>query len=301
MHILHIDQGREMRGGQFQLLMLIRGLKLAGHTQEVLARPSGPLCHSAKDSGFAVASATPQSVLARSAGADIVHAHDAHSHTLAALFSRTTFVVSRRVAFPVGRGLASQWKYRRAQRYLAVSKFVAGELGNAGVEAGKIDVVYDGVSTRPPGHSVSLRSNIVALASRDPAKGRDLVTHAARIAGVPVVFSSDLTRDLQSASLFLYITRAEGFGSAALLAMSLGVPVIASRVGGLPEIVQHEESGLLVSNDPDEIAAAVRRLRSDARLALALAESGRTRVEREFSERRMVERTIESYRRALTL
>ncbi len=76
----------------------------------------------------------------------VVHAHDAKAHTLAALASRKTFVVSRRVAFPVKRTVASRWKYRRATRYLAVSEYVAGELRKAGVPAAKIDVVYDGVS-----------------------------------------------------------------------------------------------------------------------------------------------------------
>ena len=75
---------------------------------------------------------------------------------------------------------------------------------------------------------------MVALSLEDPAKGRDLVERAAVAAGVPIVLSQDLNADLQNASLFLYISRSEGLGSAALLAMSLGVPVIASRVGGLP-------------------------------------------------------------------
>ena len=56
--------------------------------------------------------------------ADIVHAHDARAHTLAAIAARAPFVVSRRVAFPVKRSLLSQWKYRQAKRYLAVSQFV---------------------------------------------------------------------------------------------------------------------------------------------------------------------------------
>jgi len=300
-HVLHIDLGREMRGGQFQILMLMRGLREAGYTQELLVRSAAPLSHLARDSGFAVASARPQAVLASSGVADVVHAHDAHSHSLAALFSRSTFVVSRRVAFPVGRGFPSRWKYGRARRYLAVSKFVAGQLERAGVDRAKIDVVYDGVTTLPSRiDSARPRTNVVALESKDPLKCRDLITKAAGIAGLPVVFSSDLTRDLQSATVFLYVTKSEGFGSAALLAMSLGVPVVASRVGGLPEIVQHEASGLLVSNDPEEIAAAVLRLRSDTNLALALARNGRARVEREFSDSRMVESTMESYRRALS-
>ena len=61
-------------------------------------------------------------------------------------------------------------------------------------------------------------------------------------------------------ALFLYITHSEGLGSAVLLAMAAGVPVIASNVGGLPEIVEHERTGLLTENTAQAIANAIRRL-----------------------------------------
>ena len=56
-------------------------------------------------------------------------------------------------------------------------------------------------------------------------------------------------RHLHEAGFFVYITHSEGLGSGALLAMSAGVPVIASNVGGLPEAIRHGENGLLVEND----------------------------------------------------
>ncbi len=63
--------------------------------------------------------------------------------------------------------------------------------------------------------------------------------------------------------MFVYITRSEGLGSAILLAMSAGVPVVASNIGGIPEIVVDGESGLLVENDAAQIAAAILRLKQD--------------------------------------
>jgi glycosyltransferase involved in cell wall biosynthesis len=100
---------------------------------------------------------------------------------------------------------------------------------------------------------------------------------------------------LKHARLFLYITRSEGLGSAVLLAMAAGVPVIASGVGGLPEIVQHERTGLLTENTPQAIAGAVRRLTEDRALARALAAQARAVVEQEFSVDRMVAGTIGVY------
>jgi glycosyltransferase involved in cell wall biosynthesis len=140
---------------------------------------------------------------------------------------------------------------------------------------------------------------VVALDSDDPAKGRDLMEEAARLTGMAVHFSTDLTRDLVRASMFVYITRAEGLGSAALLAMAMGVPVIASNVGGLSEVLDFGEAGLLTANSPAEISAAMRRVREDSALAQTLIERGKRRVAEHFTSQVMVQRTIESYRRAL--
>src|SRR5205807_110540 len=109
------------------------------------------------------------------------------------------------------------WKYRRAARYLAVSQFVARELEAAGIRKEKIDVVYDGVEPQEGTQDWKPEYPAVALASHDVKKGRDLVEQAAEFAHVPVVFSEDLARDLRRASMFVYITRSEGLGSAVLL------------------------------------------------------------------------------------
>ncbi|HEU0139138.1 MAG TPA: glycosyltransferase family 4 protein, partial [Bryobacteraceae bacterium] len=92
-----------------------------------------------------------------------------------------------------------------------------------------------------------------------------------------------------------YITRQEGWGSGVLLAMAHGVPVIASGVGGLLEVVQPERSGLLVDNQPAAIAGAMRRLLSDASLRALLAEGGYRRVREHFSEEQMINGTLEVY------
>jgi hypothetical protein len=300
--ILHIDMGKEMRGGQHQVMLLLNELKAAGHESVLLARVDGALWKAARAENFLVYPATLRMLWRHSGAAAIVHAHDARGHTLAALVSRRRFVVSRRVAFPVKRGPASRWKYARAARFLAVSRFVAGELERAGIDLEIIDVVFDGVrSSVETGERQVWDSKCpaVALASADPRKGRDLVEQAAQRAGIPIVFSADLERDFQCASMFVYITRSEGLGSAALLAMRMGVPVIASRVGGLPEIVEDGESGILVDNDIEQIANAMQRLQADEPLARTFVERGRLRIENVFAGQHLVQRTLESYRRAL--
>ncbi len=88
----------------------------------------------------------------------------------------------------------------------------------------------------------------------------------------------------------------EGLGVVLLEAMNHGTPVIASRVGGIPDIVEDGVSGLLVPpGDADALAAAVRRLRDDPVLARRLGEAGRRRLRERFSWPAIVRRWLDVY------
>ncbi len=272
MKIVHLDSGREMRGGQWQVLHLIEALAEAGHEQVLVAPREAPLAQRVKIPVRAPLSWWPRG--------DLYHAHDAKMHTWAALLGRRPLVVARRVAFPV----KNRWKYRLADCYIAVSAAVARELRKAGVEERKIRVVYDGVQDL----ARSTRTGaLIAPASEDPMKGSALI----REAGVACTFSEDLVKDLATASAMLYITHQEGLGSAALLAMSASVPVIASRVGGLPEIVKDGETGLLVENTAEAIRAAVARVGELG----PMGEQGREMVRERFLLRHMAAATLRVY------
>jgi glycosyltransferase involved in cell wall biosynthesis len=298
MKILHIDTGATLRGGQRQVLLLLEALRSAGYESILAARPGGALAQTAERAGFAVIEAKLRLIRRYSAQAEIVHAHDARGHTLAALVSRTPFVVARRVAFPVKRSLLSRWKYRRASRYLAVSRFVADMLQQAGINNDRIDVVYDAVAPISQGR-YNPAAPAVALALDDPMKGRDLIEEAATAAGIPVRFSVDLPTDLQEASMFIYITRSEGLGSAALLAMSMGIPVIASHTGGLAEVFEDGISGIYTTNEPAAIASAIGRLRQDPQATSRVISAAKQRIEARFAVNRLLTGTLESYRKAL--
>jgi glycosyltransferase involved in cell wall biosynthesis len=298
LRVLHIDTGRELRGGQRQVLLLMKGLREAGHESVLLALENSPLWRAAVENDLLVHDVKMRSVRKYSGGVDVVHAHDARSHTIAALAAKRVFLVSRRVAFPVSRTFTSRWKYGRAARFLAVSECVAQQLQAAGVPAGKIEVVFDGVEPAAAA-KWGIDYPAVALASADPSKGRDLVEQAAAAAKIQVHYSSDLARDLRRASMFVYITRSEGLGSAALLAMSMGIPVIASRVGGLPEAIVDGASGILVSNDSSEIARAMQGVLENTALTEGLIANARARVAKLFSSEQLVERTLSAYRRVL--
>src|SRR5579885_2629400 len=219
-----------MRGGQWQALYLMEGLAAGGYEQLLLAPRDSALAGEAAARGLnAVALTVP--VAAREARRwDIVHAHTARAHAMAAAFAGRRLVVARRVAFPLRRSAASRWKYGRAAHFIAVSEFVGEVLLGAGVPRERVTVIYDGVplpaSTAAPDAGDRLT---LALDSADPLKGRAIVERAAELAGVPLRFSRDLPADLPGAALFVYITESEGLGSAALLAAAHAVPVVASR------------------------------------------------------------------------
>ena len=141
---------------------------------------------------------------------------------------------------------------------------------------------------------------MVALDSDDPQKSKNIVEQAAALANVPVRFSKNLAQDLPHAAVFVYITELEGLGSAALLAMAAGAAVLASRVGGLPEIVEDGVTGLLTSNEPRTVANGIERLLGDPELAAQLSAAARARVEKQFTIERMVSQTVQVYERMLS-
>ena len=295
---LHIDTGREMRGGQWQVFYLLEGMTKAGHDCTLLSRPGSPLLERARAAGIDARPLRLPELIRIAPSHELVHAHDARAHTLASFLGRPV-VVSRRVAFPVGRSPSSRWKYARASRYIAVSNYVRNILIAAGISDDKIDVVYDGVPL-PPEPRLDSRSRIVAIDSSDPGKGRLLIENAARRAHLEVVFSKNLPADLTEAALFVYVTESEGLGSAALLAMGAGVPVLASAVGGLPEVVEDGVTGLLMpENSSDRIASAMLEMLRDRTRLAQFGRNARERAERAFTTEHMLRNTLSVYEKVL--
>lgn len=92
----------------------------------------------------------------------------------------------------------------------------------------------------------------------------------------------------------------EPFGLVALEAQLAGKPLIATNVGGLPEIVQHEQSGLLIpARSSTGIIESVERLYQDRELAGRLAATGRDRASQRFTSERLTEEVVAVYREVL--
>lgn len=344
--IMHVDSGRSWRGGQRQVFLLATGLHDRGYRTLVVAPAGSPLIHRAERAGLPtyrltlrgewdIRRARELRAVAKEWRADVVHAHDARSHSialLAQLFKRKArLVVTRRVAFPPRR---VRLKYgRRVDAFIAISEAVRQAMVTAGVSANRIEVVYSGVPApqvdRPrdwrrergwPDDAVVCGmvgamtrekglDSVGSIASRLPAEVRTrvrLVLLGAKgkgetsIVGLEVFdagFIGEIHEAVAGLDLLWHPARSEGLGTSVIDAMSLGVPPIAFAVGGIPEVIEDGESGILVApGDVDGFAAAVARLVNDDAVRARLGERARKRA-REFDSGAMIERTAEVYKR----
>ena len=216
----------------------------------------------------------------------------------------------------------------QVQKAIAVSPSVAESLIACGLARTKIQVIPNGVdlahfapvtpaTRRESRLSLGIPESefVVAAAARlSPEKGIDTLLGAAGqrkamtflIAGEGPEYAnlqrlcpqnvrllgraSDVRPLLAAANVFAVPSRREGQGIAALEAMASGVPLIASRVGGLADMLTDGETALLVPpGDPDALAAALSRLQSDPRLRRQLAENAKLLVNKTYSLQPMLD------------
>ena len=110
----------------------------------------------------------------------------------------------------------------------------------------------------------------------------------------------DVAPLLSSSDLLLLPSDIESFGLVALEAMASGVPVVASRIGGLPEVVPDREAGYLIeAGDTEGMVAAASRVLSDTDLRARLGAAGRAHAVEHFSSERVVPQFEALYRRVL--
>jgi len=262
---------------------------------------------------------------------DLLHVHEGRSVQVGALRSLRgiPFVVTRRVLRRPKPNWPTRWIYSRASAIVCVSEAVAtvmrGYLNDQHVEAildfapklavnprrvaelrqryaGKLVVGHAGeLDDRHKGQGVILQAARMAQADYphvhflllgsgcDAAKLR---AEARDMPNVEFMGRVDNVGDFYSAmDLFVFPSREEALGSAILEAMSCGVPVIGSRVGGIPEVVQPGENGLLfASGDAGELFRCIVALADDAQLRAKLATQARL-----SAQRRSVEVVAEQY------
>jgi glycosyltransferase involved in cell wall biosynthesis len=110
-------------------------------------------------------------------------------------------------------------------------------------------------------------------------------------------FVEEPARHWTSASVYTQPSRREGLPLAVVEAMAIGLPVVATTVGGMPEVVEDGITGLLVPpDDPEALAAALAELLEDPERARRMGAAGRERVGRAYTMAAMVDRLVDAYR-----
>lgn len=118
---------------------------------------------------------------------------------------------------------------------------------------------------------------------------------AVRFTGLIIQYPFD---ELKHSDIFVSASESESFGLVFAEAMSFGLPVVACRVGGIPEVVADGKTGLLVeANDPSSLAGALLTLLENRQLRIQLGEAGLRRVKDAFQLRATIDATFEAFSR----
>lgn len=100
----------------------------------------------------------------------------------------------------------------------------------------------------------------------------------------------ELFRELQQSDLAVLPSHAESFGLAIAEAQAFGVPVVACSVGAIPEVISHEETGLLVSpQNPSQLAQAIEQCMRAPKRSFEMGQAGSRRIRQQFSSTQSVE------------
>ncbi|MGC8741479.1 MAG: glycosyltransferase [Candidatus Sumerlaeaceae bacterium] len=118
------------------------------------------------------------------------------------------------------------------------------------------------------------------------------VAHAIRFLG----YVEDTPTLLAAIDIFCLPSHWEGLPAAVLEAMHAGLPIVTTRVGGIPELVRHGHEALLIEpRNPQQLAGAICELARNRELAAQLSEAAKARAVAEFSIEAMVKKTAEIY------
>jgi len=112
--------------------------------------------------------------------------------------------------------------------------------------------------------------------------------------------NDEVPKFLSALDIFVVPSRSESFGVAVVEASAMALPVVVSDVGGLPEVVEHNRTGLVVPReDPIALCNAMERLASDKDLGMRLGLAGRSKVEKEYEWDKNVSQVIDIYEEVL--
>lgn len=255
---------------------------------------------------------------------------------------RIITVCSRRVNFPLKFFTSRWKYNFLLDRILTVSESIRKTLLNNGVRSRLVETVYEGIDPEwidaqqqpnPPFDTDQLVIGTVAHLSREKGHAdilkalslirakcpktscvfvgeglmRGKLEASASMLGIKDIvhftgFRKDSEALMKHFDIFILPSLSEGLSSAIMSAMACGLPVISTKVGGIPELVVNEETGLLVEpSSPFQLAEALNRLLNSSEERMKFGKAGRKIVESRFTIERKLERTEYHYNMLLSL
>jgi glycosyltransferase involved in cell wall biosynthesis len=227
--------------------------------------------------------------------------------------------------------------YMAAHRIVANSAAAADRLAAEGVPRKKIVIIPNGIDLEPftaprtrsatpvvttvanlrpgKGHDVLLSAAVRVLRERPDARFQFVgdgplrsqleadaahlgIAHAVTFLG----YRRDIATLLRDSTVFAFPSLMEAFPNGVMEAMAAELPVVATDVGGIPELIEHERNGLLVpAGDDVALAAGIVRLLTSPAEAAVLAAAGRQTIEQRYSFARMVQEFESLYQGAVAL
>ena len=232
----------------------------------------------------------------------------------------------RGIVSPVStRGLLALQRvsYVAAHRVVANSDAAAARLRREGVAGASIDIVPNGIDLLAfPLARRSTQKIVTTIANLRIGKGHDVLLQAARLvlqrhpdarfrivgdgplgpslhaharslgieASVDFLGArDDVAEQLGTSNVFAFPSLMEAFPNGVMEAMAAGLPIVATDVGGIPELIDHDENGLLVeAGSPAALAAGIVRLLDDRDYADACGRAARDTIASRYSFERMV-------------
>jgi glycosyltransferase involved in cell wall biosynthesis len=241
-------------------------------------------------------------------------------------------IIFRRVDFPLGRSFFSRLKYTWGiDGIITISESIRNRLRSAGTPASKITTIYEGIdlSLYPEsGQTPPALPAVVGVVSHlSPEKGISFLVEAASL--IPEVkkkyrfvivgegaclqeltqlvrekgleqifqftgFRSDIPQLMKSFNIFALPSLSEGLSSAILEAMASSLPIVASNVGGIPELVKNGENGLLVAPaDAEALARALQKLAENPEERFRMGQTNRRQAVEKFTMEHKITKTEE--------
>jgi L-malate glycosyltransferase len=345
---LFIDTERVWRGGQNQLLTLIKGLHERGHRIHLACEPHTLLETRAREINIAVYPLKIRSELGilsllrliavlHKIRPQILAFNTPKAILIGTLASRfipvSERIIFRRVSFPLRKSCFTRFKYTWGiDCIVAISESIRSQLQIGGLPNSIIKTIYEGMdlslypkslcrNPRSPeepvvvgtvahlSHEKGLHC-LIEAASLIPGVKKKLrfvivgdgdclpeLKALAQMKGLEDIFQfagfhTNISQYMNSFDIFALPSLSEGLSSAILEAMAASLPIVATEVGGIPELVKNGDNGLLVTPaDSDALARAIQQLANNPEISRQMGLRGRERMEKRFTLDRKISET----------